>query len=342
MPRTFRFAALLAACCIALASPASPASAASSQATYVNLADSLQGPLPVAAEALKSAYAAAGLQVAAVHDVAVDGKACSYHARVLVLSDSRWTQQLAAHGPRALFAAPIRLVLYEDEAGLHLAAVNPVSSGRTIASETGIDAAGEALLRELGRIARGALPGAYGNRPYGQWRDRGLIGRTMGIMAGGPFAEKVEVLHQTPGSKPEDVLSVAQRLEHGLQAAGGKGRWQLRPIYRLDLPTANAVLIGVSGAAMEARSFAIVGAGGESRRSKYACPGLAHAAAYPIELLVFAEQGVVKVAAVDGMYRMKMFFEDAGKMKFAANMGMPGSIEDEIRSMVAGTFAGKP
>ncbi len=34
------------------------------------------------------------------------------------------------------------------------------------------------------------------------------------------------------------------------------------------------------------------------------------------------------------MFRMKMFFEDAGKMKFARNMGMPGSIEDEIKDMI--------
>ena len=37
---------------------------------------------------------------------------------------------------------------------------------------------------------------------------------------------------------------------------------------------------------------------------------------------------------IDGMFRMKMYFEDAGKMKFAANMRMPGSIEDEIRDKV--------
>jgi hypothetical protein len=37
---------------------------------------------------------------------------------------------------------------------------------------------------------------------------------------------------------------------------------------------------------------------------------------------------------VDEMYRMKMFFEDAGKMKFARNMGMPGSIEDEIKDLI--------
>jgi hypothetical protein len=34
------------------------------------------------------------------------------------------------------------------------------------------------------------------------------------------------------------------------------------------------------------------------------------------------------------MYRMKMFFEDAGKWAFMKNMGMPGSIHDEIAAQI--------
>jgi hypothetical protein len=47
---------------------------------------------------------------------------------------------------------------------------------------------------------------------------------------------------------------------------------------------------------------------------------------------------VIQVQAVDEMYRMKMFFEDAGKMAFAKNMGMPGSIEDELRKRSQAVF----
>ena len=48
--------------------------------------------------------------------------------------------------------------------------------------------------------------------------------------------------------------------------------------------------------------------------------------------------GEVKVLIIDAMFRMKMFFEDAGKMKFARNMRMPGSIEDEIKNMIRGAL----
>jgi len=51
----------------------------------------------------------------------------------------------------------------------------------------------------------------------------------------------------------------------------------------------------------------------------------------------------VRVRVVDTMFRMKMYFEDAGKWAFMKNMGMPGSVEDEIAAQVrAATQARRP
>jgi hypothetical protein len=71
------------------------------------------------------------------------------------------------------------------------------------------------------------------------------------------------------------------------------------------------------------------------------CPGIAHAGAYPIEVVVAKDAGSVRVRVVDTMYRMKMFFEDAGKWAFMKNMGMPGSIQDEITAQVRPALAAK-
>lgn len=309
------------------------------QPVYLVLADSLQGSFDDATGALRSAFTSRGWQVVAVHDAAADRSACAYRARVFVLNDPAYTARVLERGPRAAFALPPRVVLFEDEEGMHLATVNPRSINRTIVAEAGFESATEGLLRDLSSIAAGALRGRFATRGYGQVRNRGLIGRTMGIMAGGPFVEKIHELHATPGGSAADLQRVAAAVWSGLEKGGARGRWQVRGIYQLDLSADGVIVIGVSGAAMEARSYAIVGAGSDSRRSKFKCPGLAHAAAYPIELVVFADQGRVRVGVVEGMYRMKVFFEDAGTMKFAANMGMPGSIEDEIRSLVQGSLA---
>ena len=54
-----------------------------------------------------------------------------------------------------------------------------------------------------------------------------------------------------------------------------------------------------------------------------------------IDLLTATREGeAVHTRIVDSMYRMKMFFEDAGKWAFMKNMGMPGSIKEEIVAQV--------
>ena len=304
------------------------------QAVYVNLADSLQGSFDDVSGALRAGFVANGWEVVTVHDVAVDRTACGYRARVFVIHSPRYAEQVLAHGPRTAFALPIRVALYEDEAGMHLATVNPLSIHRTIVAETGFQPASQALLGDLLRIADGALRGHFASRPYGQVRERGLIGRTMGIMAGGPFLEKIKDVYTVAGDSQQELVRVAGLVWRGLEQGGARGRWQVHGIYQLDLSAQGAIVIGVSGDALEAKSFAIVGAGSDERRSHYKCAGLAHAAAYPIEIVVFRDQGQVHVGVLDGMYRMKLYFEDAGKMKFAANMGMPGSVEDEIRGLI--------
>ncbi|MBL0171006.1 MAG: hypothetical protein IPP90_09790 [Gemmatimonadaceae bacterium] len=61
---------------------------------------------------------------------------------------------------------------------------------------------------------------------------------------------------------------------------------------------------------------------------------MAYAAAFPLELVIHRDAGQVKADAIGAMFRMKMYFEDAGRMKFARNMGMPGSIADELKDVV--------
>ena len=82
----------------------------------------------------------------------------------------------------------------------------------------------------------------------------------------------------------------------------------------------------------EGRSFRIAG---EKRASdSYKFPGIDHNTAFPIEVIVYKDDNRIKVVTLDGMYRMKVYFEDAGKWAFMKNMGMPGQIEKEIIEMV--------
>lgn len=322
----------LAAATIAV--PAAPVAAQGApQAVYLALADSVPGTLDSIAGALDAAFAGAGWRVLATYP-AGGVPSCEYGARTLVLFSPAYFRVLGSLAPReAPFASTVRLAVFQDEAGTHVAMVNPLSVNRTMVAEQGLERESSGVIDEAERIVASAVHGVSVRRAYGQVRRRGYIGRTLGIMAGGPFPEKIETLIRVNGGTPEDLGGVADRVWAALRA-GGQGRWQLHGIYRLDLPDEHAVVLGVSGAAMETRAFQIVGAGGDDARSRFRCPGLAYAPAFPIEVVVAQDSSGVRVTAVDAMYRMKMYFEDAGKMKFAVNMRMPGSIGDEIRALV--------
>ena len=49
----------------------------------------------------------------------------------------------------------------------------------------------------------------------------------------------------------------------------------------------------------------------------------------PLEVVLRTTADGTTVELIDAMYRMKKFFEDAGKWAFMKNMTMPGSLADE-------------
>lgn len=323
--------ALLAIQVIAMA-PAALAQRA--QRVFISVADSVPMPVPAATTAIADALTRHGWSVLATYDVGTDPARCAYAAEVIVANEPKHATALMAHGPMAAFAIPVRVGVFEDERGVHVSMVNPLSIERTIVAESGLEPGGQSLVDEVTSLVADATHGRRVNRPYGQSRDRGLIGKTMGIMAGGPFVGRVETI--TPAADATaDVGRVADDIWQRLQRPA-RGTWQLRAIYRLNLAEQGIVILGVSGAPMESRAFGIVGAGGDDARAGFKCPGLAYAPAFPLELVVVRDTGRVGVRVIDSMFRMKMYFEDAGRMKFTRNMRMPGSIADELRAAIQG------
>lgn len=313
----------------------SVAPAQDSQRVYVVIADSVPMSVPAASAALAGALTRQGWAVLADHAVGTDQARCSYSAHVLVARQPAHTAALLALGVQAAFAVPVRLGVFEDERGVHVVMVNPLSVERTIVAESGLEATGRALVDEVSGVVAAATRGRRVNRPYGQSRNRGLIGKTMGVMAGGAFTRQIETITTATGGAPADIRRVADKIWQRLQEPP-RGKWQLRGVYRLDLAEQGVVILGVSGTAMETKAFEIVGAGDDDARSSFRCPGLAYAVAFPVELVIRRDGAQVKVEAINAMFRMKMYFEDAGQMKFARNMLMPGSIADELKGIVLG------
>jgi hypothetical protein len=299
---------------------------------FLRIVDAEPGTMVQVSSDLEGAIESAGWNLLVSYEAGVEAEACSFGARVFVVDWPEHTRVVLSQGYHGAFAAPLRLAVYEDELGVHVSAVNPRSVNRTIVAEEGMDeewARFADALRETISSAMGRTP-AQGE--FGQFRDKGRIGRTLGIMAGGPFLEKIKDVTTVPAGE-DGPEGVARRVFDALQAREPGKDWGMRPVY-LMTPAENVAVVGFTGERMEARSFSIVGKGSDDGRSEMACPGIDHAAAYPVEVVFVREGEEVRVVLVDEMYRMKMFFEDAGKMSFARNMTMPGSIEDEIKNLV--------
>ncbi len=262
---------------------------------------------------------------------------CHYRSTVLLVYHPIYAMKLLEINRKtAPFLIVDRINLFQDEKGLHVSIVNPLNVTRTILmDDQKYQEIADAHRQELRHLIQQALPGKATARQYGQIRKKGYIGRTMGVMAGGPFDEKIGEIFRVEAVS--DFPATVQKIEQALQTPGPK--WGLHRVFTLHLDRVECDIIGVSGATMESRSFEIVGAGADDSRKKYQCPGIDHAAAYPFELIVCRDGNAVSVRMVDMMYRMKMYFEDAGKWAFAKNMGMPGSLTDEVKNCLKKAFA---
>ncbi len=266
-------------------------------------------------------------------------KQCGYRSRVFVLVDSAHARNvMQANRATGPFAITDRVNLFEDERGLHVAIVNPRSINRTVLMDDAkFEAMTAAHVQALRTMIATAVPGTPSAQQFGEMRDQGFISRTMGVMAGGKFSDKLGDDAVVPGG---EWKAVAAKVQQGLAAPGP--RWGMHMAYAYELSEFQTMVFGTTGTPMDVTSFDIVKSGGDATRSRYKCAGLDHAAAYPLEIVVVQEGSVVRVRQVDAMYRMKMYFEDAGKLAFMKNMTMPGSIHDELKTQIlAGLGASK-
>ena len=258
-------------------------------------------------------------------------ESCGYESRVVLAFRPSYSNVVVrANAKTGPFGFLDRVNVFEDENGIHVSVVNQRNIIRTVLmNDNGYDGFVHQHMDALRAAINSAVVGSPGEAQYGQFRSRGYIGRTMGVMAGGRFDGKVEDIIVVDGATLDDVASL---VEQRLSQPGPK--WGTNLSFRLDLPEHGAVLFGTTGTPLDSKSFQIVGAGSDGARDDFACPGLAHAGAYPLEVVVTETNEGIAIRMVDAMYRMKMYFEDAGKIAFMKNMTMPGSIAGEIENKV--------
>jgi uncharacterized protein (DUF302 family) len=306
-------ATALAACVLSASAPAAPVEKA--QGVYVTLLSGLKAGLAETAAKAETGLTAAGFNVLTTFDNGAP-EGCRAKARTIVFASAPWTTNVLAGGADKAFALPLRLALYEDEAGLNVALVNPVSLCRTLFASGERDADAAKVVEDVA-AALGAI-GPVSPKQAGQLRDSGAIGG----MGGGAFPDKI-VAVSAPARPPADVSGA---LKVGIADAAG---WHAVYSYKAS---DEVFVVGVTNAKMESRAFGIAGEKRATRAN--ACPGLDHAASFPIEVVVTKKGTGSAVTLLKEMWRMKLYFQDAGNWAFMKNMQMPGDIQSEIEAAV--------
>jgi hypothetical protein len=144
-----------------------------------------------------------------------------------------------------------------------------------------------------------------------------------------------ESLHANKEVKVNDNATkvfqqVCNELEDNIRQ--NKINWKL--ICKLDIGE-NARYYGVSKPGVEEEAIEIDSMSREkSEKNKF--PGIDHAGSFPIPILVYEEDNRIKVSQFDEMWRMELYFWDAGYGAFTAHMDMPGNIYDDIDKIIHG------
>jgi uncharacterized protein (DUF302 family) len=284
---------------------------------YVKVTEKVNGTFSEVVKNAEDSLAKDGWHVLASYEAAVP-EGCGFKAHTIVINSPDYAQKIMSHGPRSAFALPLRVGIFTDENGINTSFLNPASLNRTVLGDAVEKDLSISKMRELSNILASAAKGALVNRQTGEIRKKGYVGG----MGGGAFNDKIVEIYRK-GEDRTDFHEIAAKVKEGI-LSNTKG-WRL--VYSLELGS-NAVVYGLDKRQTEARAFGIAGEKRESKKNP--CPGIDHAPAFPIEVVVLKEDGMVKVVTLDEMYRMKVYFEDAGNWAFMKNMRMPGQIEREI------------
>ena len=310
--RTIRLAAVTAIAVLALCVNAY--AAAKTQGVYVQMVHGLKADAAQTASKAEAAIKGAGFTPLATFDNS-SPESCRFKAFTVVFTNEAYAYKVIAGGPDKAFALPLRLSVYEDESGTNIDMVNPVSVNRTIFRGNTMDEPAQKIVDEVAAALKTVGPVSI--KQIGQLRDSGEITG----MGGGLFSEKIV----TAATSAKPAHEVAEMIKKGVADKAG---WHTVYTYTIN----DVSIAGLTNKKTEARAYGIAG----EKRASYAnpCPGIDHAASFPIEAVIYKKGNSTSVNILTEMWRMKLYFQDAGNWAFMKNMAMPGDIQKEIDTAI--------
>ena len=302
-----------------------PASFADQYGVYVKVIENAKGTFDEVSDKVESALSKARWKVLASYDTGVPEKS-TFQSRVIIFSSSEYEKTILSYGVKAAFALPLRVGVYEDSAGIHVVLLNPVSINRTIINgalgeEKKITEFSLKTLNLITSIVTNSVQGNAVTVQLGEIRSKGRLGG----MYGGDFEDKIKDAYTSRNASELNFRKIVEDVRYGI--INNRKGWRL--IYTLNVPSHDVVIYGITKEGVEAKTLSIVR---DMQSEKQQNPPLLfYNTAFPMEVVVYRDGGMVKVAVLEEMYRMKLYFLEIGKWKlFFKYFTFPGQIQEEI------------
>ena len=289
--------------------------------------------------ALEKALAESKLTLHAKRDLTFKDKV--QQARVYILTSPAYMEAAKDEAPDTISAQIIRIGVYEYGEGkkVHVNAGNPAAHAMVFyAGSKNYDklvAAAKAVAQEIKDVAA-KVPGKQVSVQLEPTRTEKTLNKFNGdgpakMMA--KFRNWKESQNEVFKDKPENFGAVVARVEKSLTTSTDKGvddssGWKL--LSKIPVGS-NAVYFGITNDYTENKCVSINSDFRSDGKSKDAPhPGVDHAPAMPMEVLVINDGKETKVVQYGEMWRMQLYFWDSGYMAFAKNTLIPSIIFSSI------------
>ena len=283
---------------------------------------------------------------------------CGFKSKLILLGSNEFTKMITAHGNKYLIAAFLRVGLYETPDGIQIIIADPETINRIVFNdfwENGkendynqVVAKTKEFKANLVKTIHSISVGTKIEKalePIRSDEDLRESSRDMFMMVGKMTffndEDQFPMIYSRKNSEGKKGLEkLISEMESNIKnfkpakddvgyryvASPEVLKWRI--IGHVYSPDSSSVLLGITRPQTEGLSFQIAGSSRETKENK--CPGLDHVVAYPIEVLITQKDGELQVWTAREMFRMDMYFWDAGKMAFMNHMSMPSVLDESI------------
>lgn len=333
---------------------------------FMQVVKNIKGEYSEISTQIKNKISGSGFKILADHDISTpdrvreDGKnICGYRGKLLVFTSEDYKKTLTSFGNKYLVGSFLRIGIHETNEGVQVIIADPETINRIIFNDLNDDSYKKIVNQTLPyktKIINAVHSLNLGTNvkearePKRSTDDLREAARDMFMMVGKmTFFEDEDQFPQIYSQKNDKGVEGLEQLKQKMYKSienfqpnkeDKDYRWTKDPKEDLKWKIVGetysadkkAVLFGLTRNRTESVSFYIVGS--ETKENK--CPGLDHLTAYPIEVLVMMEDDKIVVHTPRQMFRMDMYFWDAGMAAFMNHMQMPGMIDNSIHRALFG------